>query len=132
MCTANLPFGDRRILGTTKIGQLLPGQIEELNIAWAFHPNPPLPCGLGTTFSDVAKIQSLYNDGFAGLCSTLKAPELPGDSLQLFPNPTSGAALLRYGSLTPLSLRAYDAAGRLVLEKTNAFEKEETIIEFIY
>lgn len=129
MCTANLPFGDRRILGTTKIGQLLPGQIEELNIAWAFHPNPPLPCGLGTTFSDVAKIQSLYNNGFSGLCSTLKAPELPGDSLQLFPNPTSGAALLRYGSLSPLSLRAYDAAGRLVLEKTNAFEKEETIIE---
>lgn len=129
MCTANLPFGDRRILGTTKIGQLLPGQVEELNIAWAFHSNPSLPCGLGTTFSDVAEIQSLYDNGFSSLCSPLKAPELPGDSLQLFPNPTSGSALLRYGSLRPLALRAYDAAGRLVLEKTTAFEKEETTIE---
>jgi len=129
MCTANLTFADRRMLGTTKLGFLAPGQVEELDIAWAFHPNPSLPCGLGTTFSDVAAIQSLFDDGFSGLCSPLKAPELPGDSLQLFPNPTSGASLLRYGSLSPISLRAFDAAGRLVLEKTGSFQKEETMLE---
>lgn len=129
MCTANLASSDRRMLGTTKLGILQPGQVEELDIAWAFHPNPSLPCGLGTTFSDVAAVQSLFDDGFSGLCSPLKAPELPGDSLQLLPNPTSGVALLRYGSLSPLSIRAYDGAGRLVLEKTSGFEKEETVLE---
>ncbi|MBC7776302.1 MAG: T9SS type A sorting domain-containing protein [Phycisphaerae bacterium] len=57
------------------------------------------------------------------------SPELPDDSFKLFPNPTSGLALLRYGALQPLSLRAFDAAGRMVLEKLDAFEKEETKIE---
>jgi hypothetical protein len=129
MCTANLASTDRRMLGTTKLGLLEPGQVEELDIAWAFHPNPSLPCGLGTTFSDVAAIQALFDSGFSGLCSLLKAPELPGDSLQLFPNPTSGDALLRYGSLSPISLQAFDAAGRLILEKTGGFAKEETVLE---
>lgn len=130
MCTANLGFSDRRIIGTSKYGKLLPGQIEELNIAWAFHPNPSLPCGLGTTFSDVAKLRDLYNDDFAGVCSPLsKAPVLPADSLTLFPNPTATTALLRYGALQPFSLRAFDAAGRMVFEKTAGFEKKETIIE---
>ncbi|MBC7776301.1 MAG: T9SS type A sorting domain-containing protein [Phycisphaerae bacterium] len=129
MCTASLPTGDRRLLGTTKIGQLLPGQIEEMTVAWAFHPNPSLPCGIGTTRSDVAKLHTIYENGFSDLCLPLKVPELPADSLQLFPNPTSGTALLRYGTLTPLSLRAFDAAGRMVLEKTNGFGKEETKIE---
>ncbi|MBP6811691.1 MAG: T9SS type A sorting domain-containing protein [Saprospiraceae bacterium] len=129
MCTANLAFGDRRMLGTTNLGQLLPGQIEYFNTAWAFHPNPSLPCGIGTTFSDVNTIINLYNNDFEGVCGPLKAPSLPADSLQLFPNPTSGSALLRYGSLRPVSLRAFDAAGRMVLEKTNNFEKQETVIE---
>jgi hypothetical protein len=129
MCTANPSVADRRMVGTTKLGLLQPGQVEELDIAWAFHLNPSLPCGLGTTFSDVAAIQSLFEGGFSGLCRPLKAPELPGDSLQLFPNPTSGDALLRYGSLSPISLQAFDAAGRLILEKTGGFEKEETVLE---
>jgi hypothetical protein len=129
MCTANLPFGDRRMLGTASLGQLLPGQIEYFNIAWAVHPDPLLPCGLGTTFSDVATIQALYDNHFQDVCSPLKAPELPGDSLQLFPNPTSGSAVLRYGSLFPLSLRVFDAAGRMVMEKTSNFEKVETVLE---
>lgn len=129
MCSANLPFGDRRMLGTSKIGEVDPGYVEYFDMAWTFHPNPSLPCGLGTTFSDVATIQALYNNKFQDVCSPLKAPELPADSLQLFPNPTAGAAVLKYGSLLPLSLRVFDAAGRMVLEKTSSFEKEQTIIE---
>lgn len=129
MCTANLPLSDRRMLGTTKIGLLEPGKVEDFTVAWAFHPNPTLPCGIGTTFSDVAAIQALYNNDFANVCSPLKAPELPGDSLQLFPNPASGSVVLRYGNIRPLSLQAFDAAGRLVLEKTGDFAKEESILE---
>ena len=129
MCTAGLPTADRRLFGTTKLGQLFPGQVEEVIVAWAFHPNPSLPCDLGTTLSDVAKLHTMYENGFTDLCLPLKAPELPAGSLQLFPNPTSGTALLQYGVLRPLSLRAFDAAGRMVLEKIDGFEKEETKIE---
>lgn len=129
MCTASLPLGDRRLLGTTKLGQMLPGQVEYVNTAWAFHPNPSLPCGIGTTLPDVTAIRALYDNDFEGVCSPLKAPELSADSLKLFPNPTSSTALLYYGKLTPLSLRAFDAAGRMVIEKTTGFEKEKTIIE---
>ncbi len=129
MCTAGVAVGDRRILGNTKLGQLVPGQIEEINIAWAFHPNPDLPCGLGSTLTDVATLHSIYDNGFSDLCIPLKAPELPAGSIQIFPNPTAGSTLLRYGALRPLSLRVYDAAGRMVFEQVNAFANEETILE---
>lgn len=129
MCTANLPIGDRRLFGTIKLGQLAPGQIEEVNVAWAFHPNPDLPCGIGSTLNDVTKLHTIYDNGFTNLCLPLKVPELPAESLQLFPNPASDATLLRYGNLEMLSLRVFDAAGRMLLEKTKQFEKAEIIIE---
>ena len=128
MCTESLPFSDRRMVGTTAIGEFQAGQVEELVTAWAYHPNPALPCGIGSATSDVIELQELYNNGFAGICSPLKAPELPDDSISLFPNPTADAALLQYGNLTPLALRAYDAAGKLVLEKLGTFEKTATEI----
>ena len=130
MCTANLPLSDQRMLGSTKIGLFSPGEIEEVIVAWAFHPNPSLPCGLGNTFNDIATLQSHYDNGFEGVCGLLlKAPELPADSLKLFPNPSAGTALLWYGSLQPLSIRAFDAAGRLVMEQIGNFDKQETRIE---
>ncbi|MDX1912712.1 MAG: T9SS type A sorting domain-containing protein [Saprospiraceae bacterium] len=129
MCTANLPGGDRRMLGNISIGSLEPGQIEEINVAWAFHPNPELPCGLGSTFSDVQTLRATYEGGFQDVCSIVKAPDLPADSLKLFPNPTADIAILKYGKIIPTALRAYDAAGRLVMEKNGNFEKEETRIQ---
>ncbi|HND89151.1 MAG TPA: hypothetical protein PK971_12530, partial [Saprospiraceae bacterium] len=51
MCTAALPSSDRRALGTHKIGRLNPGQIEELNMAWTYHPRSSFgPCDLGPTY----------------------------------------------------------------------------------
>jgi hypothetical protein len=129
MCTAGTPLGDRRMLGDIKIGSFAPGQIEEINVAWAFHPNPELPCGLGTTFGDIETIKSIYDNGFQDACNFVKAPELPADSLQLFPNPSSDVALLKYGKIVPTALRIYDAAGRLVQERNGDFEKEETRIQ---
>ena len=129
MCSAGIAPGDRRMLGTTKLGEFLPGQIEELVTAWAVHPNPALPCGIGTTLGDVKIIQESYDQGFTNICSPLRAAELPAESMSLFPNPTSGVTVLHYGKLTPRALRAFDATGKLVLEKTGSFESEEINLE---
>lgn len=129
MCSENLSFSDRRMLGSTQFGAMQPGDVRELTAAWTFHPEPSLPCGLGTTFSDVETLHTIFDNKFAGVCGVLKAPELPQDSLDLFPNPTSSGAWLRYGKLKPQSVRIFDVAGRLLLEQTSGFPKEQVLLE---
>lgn len=129
MCSANLVAADRRLLGTCWVDDFQPGQVEEITAVWAVHPNPALPCGLGTAFSDVATFHALYDNSFEDVCSPLSAPVLPKESVTLFPNPGAGPILLQYGDLLPRALSAYDASGRLVWEKTGAFENEVTTLE---
>jgi Secretion system C-terminal sorting domain len=128
MCTANLPPGDFRVLASQKIGLLQPGEVHEFNTAWATHFNIPLPCGLGNSLEQVDVLQELYTEGFTGLCSAVsKAPELPADSIDLFPNPTTGVAVLQYGDIRMDEVRVYDAAGRLI-QVLNNLEKGNTTI----
>lgn len=129
MCTASLPLSDRRMIGSTRWGLMEPGRVEELNLAWAFHDNPALPCGLGSTFSDVATLHQHYSEGFSGVCSPLKAPSVLASSVELFPNPTAATAVLRYDMFQPTALRMWDMAGRLVMEQTQLIDKESTTID---
>lgn len=124
MCTANLPSGDLRMLGSVKLGQLLPGQVEELDVAWAFHPNPGLPCGLGSTFDDIEVIKNAFDNGFSDF--SLNAREQISEQCQLFPNPTSSAFTLQYGELNPLELQIFDASGRLAMAKASGFDTGNT------
>jgi hypothetical protein len=115
MCTASLPVDNRRALGSTKIGSMLPGAVEELTLAWTVHPNPPLPCGLGTMYDDVNWLKDFYTNGFPGLCSSAaKAPEPAPDTLELFPNPAMNQFTLTYGNMKISELRLYAADGRWV------------------
>ena len=60
------------------------------------------------------------------LCSPVsKAPPAPADSLDLFPNPTSGDATLRYGGIQVEQIRIFDGAGKLVQTLEN-LGKEST------
>lgn len=129
MCTANLTTHNRTCMGSTYIGTLPPGQVTEMNMAWAVHPNPSLPCGLGSTLSEVAAIRSHYEGGFEGICASVKAPELPGSSITVFPNPTANATVIQYGNLQPLSMRMFDTNGRLVWAQNSGFGKSETVLE---
>ena len=129
MCTANLPFGDRRMLASTKFGQLLPGQVEELNTAWTVHYNAPPPCNLGTAMTEIATLHSLYDSGLALNCSPVsKAPIPPADSIDLFPNPTNSDATLRYGAILVEEIRIFDATGKLLQTLANP-GKGETILK---
>jgi len=128
MCKTQYPNRSIRMLGTHEVGTFAPGQAVELVTAWSVHPNPVLPCGIGTTLSDVAHIQTLFDKQFAGVCAPLKAPELPESSLKIYPNPADGQFVIEYGTLQPIALRAFDVAGRLVLEKTSGFGKKESNI----
>lgn len=126
MCSSNLPFDDRRVLASSKFGEVLPSQTEELTTAWSVHFNIPLPCSLGNTAAEVNALRNLFDNGFANLCSPVsKAPPAPADSLDLFPNPTTADATLRYGGIQVEQIRIFDAAGKMVQALEN-LGKEST------
>ena len=110
MCTAGLVQSDRRMIGIHQLGQVVPGQMEELNVAWTVHPNPDLPCGLGATFPEIAALRNLYDNNFV-TATTMPLLELP---LILSPNPATNTVTLQYDDLSVLEIRCFDAAGRLM------------------
>ena len=118
MCTSNLPPKDHRTVSSVKIGQLIPSQVEYLVTAWTTHPNPNLPCGLGSTFSDVATVQTHYDNAFADVCSPLTSTYNPlMEYVHLFPNPTTGSLTIQYGVQTPSLIRLYSSAGTLAYQE---------------
>lgn len=123
MCTSNLPMGDVRCLGIAQPGSVFgdefkgkiwPGQVDEYVTAWMVHPNPDLPCGLGSTFADVQKAHDAYNNGFADLCSASGVLTPTLDNVKVFPNPAAQTFTIQYGDQTPKSIQLFSADGRLV------------------
>jgi hypothetical protein len=129
MCSSGLSGDDRRVIGSHKLGKMYPGSIFELTTAWAVHFNTPPPCNLGNALNEVDVIRAHHDNGYAGLCSSIsKAPELPADSILLFPNPSNGTATLRYGSIQVDQIKIYDPLGQLI-EVMNRPKKSETTLE---
>lgn len=124
MCTANLPFGDRRVLAIHGFDELLPGQVEELNMAWTVHPDPALPCGLGTALDDIETLHLLYDSHFSGVCLPVLGAREPvgAGSLKILPNPTSGQVRICYPDLHAEEIRCFDAMGRLVAQRREALQ----------
>ncbi len=114
MCTANIAPSDRSGVASHRLGLVLPGQIEEFNLAWTVHPNPDLPCGLGSTFEDIAQIQDAYDQSFSG--GVLEAPhvQLPPTAITLQPNPAATHVKIGYENLNVHEIRCFDASGRLI------------------
>ena len=115
MCTAGIPAADYRMLGTHKIGKLQPGQVEELVTAWTVHPDPDLPCGLGSTFDEISGVRAQYDAGFANVCSPLTAVDnILAAPVGIFPNPANNAFTVQYGDLPVRAMRLFSADGRYV------------------
>ena len=130
MCTASLSYGDRRALGIHQIGQMPPGQIEELVTAWAVHYDLDLPCDLGSTLDDITEIIDLHNffdSGFAGVASPLTSiPEIMDASIGVFPNPASQKVTLTYGDFAIREIRISAPDGRWVQTLQN-IQPEQTV-----
>lgn len=114
MCTANVPIGDRRVLGAHQFGSLAPGASCELTAAWTAHLNDQLPCNLGNTFAEVEALHTAYANGFNGPCAIVatQTPEQPG--FILTPNPASDAVRVQYGDLEVRAIHLLGADGRLL------------------
>lgn len=122
MCTAGFGAGDRKALGSHKIGSLLPGQVEELNVAWTYHPRLNNgPCNLGPTMAQIDSVVFLYLNDFQDVCAPTSPTHDPvlDAAVRIFPNPTADAATVMYGDLSVLEIRCFDAAGRQVLHLSN-------------
>ena len=132
MCTANLPFGDRRALGAHKTGQMLPGQVEELVAAWTVHFDLDLPCEIGSTLDDIEEIRNLhdlYAAGFAGVASPLTSTsETPETEIGIFPNPAAETVTLQYGDLSVREILLFAADGRQVRSLQN-IQPEQTVLD---
>lgn len=128
MCSTSLPFGDYRLVSSAKIGLLEPGQVEELVLAWSFHPNPVLPCGLGTAMADVQNLHNIYETGFDKVCSALNTTLLPETSISLAPNPATDQVVVSYPNQLPSSIRVFDVQGNLVREVVAGLGSTETTI----
>ncbi len=114
MCTANIPLGDRRVIGAHQFGSMNPGTARELTAAWTAHLNDQLPCNLGNTFVEVQALHAAYANGFNGHCAIVatQTPEKPG--FNLAPNPASGAVRVQYGDLEVRAIHLFGADGRLL------------------
>jgi hypothetical protein len=124
MCTAGLASADQKVISSHKVGKFLVGQVEEINMAWTVHPNPSHPCDLGTMKSDVDDIKAYYDLGF----TTLGTQNLlPHSALHVQPNPANTALQVAYENLNVQHIALFDAAGRLVLEKTSPAAESETL-----
>lgn len=129
MCTASLPLADRKGLGSHKVGTLLPGQVEEMTIAWTVHLDPDLPCGVGDMYDDIAGVRSLYDGGFTGVCSPLTSlSEALNAAIGLFPNPSAGTVTVQYGDLPVREIRLFAADGRLAMALQNP-QPEQSVLD---
>lgn len=111
MCTAGIAVGDRRALGASKMGEMLPGMINEMTLAWSVHYGGPPPCNLGNTFSDVEDIISVYNNGFT---TDVHAPKAQPIAFSVTPNPAFDKIRLNYGEADVREIRIFDLSGRLM------------------
>lgn len=119
MCTVKQPPADRQIVGSHRIGQVFPGQVEELTVAWSIHPDPALPCGLGNTFENITEIREIFDHNFyGGVLDAHVAPALSA-AITLQPNPAMSLVSIGYQKLPVLELRCFDAAGRLIRTEQN-------------
>ncbi len=117
MCTANLPFGDRRTVASHRIGELSPGAISELTMAWTLHPNIQGPCNLGNAMQEVTEIQNAYDNSFDGISGVFSPVTL--SPVKVIPNPANDAAILDYGPLKVAAIRCFDMQGGLIFSENN-------------
>jgi Secretion system C-terminal sorting domain len=115
-CTANQPFGDRRLYATHQVGQFSPGAIIEMNLAWITTFNPSLPCGLGNTSAHISHIQNLYDEEFEGLCSPSSSTNslTTLHNLNVSPNPAATSVTVEYPESRPRLITLVASDGRIV------------------
>jgi hypothetical protein len=128
MCSELIPVGDVRLLGSSKLGLLQPGEVDELVMGWAFHTDQDLPCGLGSAMEEVQVLRNIYAGGFDLVCSALSTSVLPKESIRLMPNPASTQVLVQHKDLAPTAIRMVDVQGRVVLEQTAGFGQNESTV----
>ncbi len=124
MCTTNMPVMDRRALGAGKIGEMLPGMINELTMAWSVHFGAIPPCNVGNTFSDVEELIDIYNNGFSNAVRTAEAQQI---EFSITPNPAFDKVRLNYGEADVREIRIFDLSGQL-MQSVKAGLSEQTEI----
>ena len=117
MCTATIPSGDFRALGSSYIGNFPPGGIYELTSAWTTHEQIPQPCNLGNVKENIGKIRNLFVSDFAGVCSPLLShvPQIADKAFfSLAPNPAHTEIVITYEDVQVQQVKVFDNAGRLI------------------
>ncbi|HOY07682.1 MAG TPA: T9SS type A sorting domain-containing protein [Saprospiraceae bacterium] len=128
MVSANIPFADRRALGSHYVGKLLPGQVETITAAWTANFDGTFPNILGPSYTDMATLQTIYDQGFSNACAVSGIVQAPADAVwNIAPNPAKDFITVRYNDLTVQEIRLFDATGRLAGQWSNVPDESMTI-----
>jgi hypothetical protein len=119
MATANIPGTDVRGLGSTYIGELLPGAVDEFVLAWSYHRKDGLSNleNINPMESEVAQLRNLYLNQFESPCNAIvDAKDLPqyGGALAVAPNPAAAVLRLDFSTLPEGVLLVTNVAGQQV------------------
>ena len=129
MNSAGLPPGDRRALGVVSLGDMLPGQITIIDLAYSYHREEGASNLENVTamYENVATIQAAYDNYFADVCNQVTAVSEPvwAKNIRLFPNPVNELLTIEYGANNIDQIEIWDNYGRCLLklnEQKNNFE----------
>jgi hypothetical protein len=116
---ANLAPTDVRGLGSSYIGELLPGAINELTVAWSFHQRPfnnnlQIADALR---GELEQLQDLYDNNFESACSAIVAAKTPvvQGVLPVSPNPAASLLRVQLSQLPEGTLEVFHISGQSML-----------------
>jgi hypothetical protein len=125
MCTANLPFNDRRTIQSSGPFTMQPGAVNEVIFGLPFVANQVYPCPDITALQAADDLaQKLFDN-----CFNVAVDDINHETFdfELFPNPTASIINIIYQNVKIQTLMITDITGRLIKKvetnHTNDFQK---------
>lgn len=124
--------GDRRFVQSTGSHTLAPGSVKTFSYAIVFSREPNKPNGLTTSWlknmNDINAVKNWHANQNFPTCLTkpqglsAREAEINGNGVKLYPNPSSGQALVEFILYTPavVTLEVYNMLGQVVYSSQNS------------
>lgn len=132
MCTANLPFSDRRLLGSHGPFTFAPGDTFQLNLAYTYHPDIPHPCPdiSGQVKNDLDGLRSLVGSGVLGdpIQFKLFTKIQPGQTVSLDPSIAGASYQWSTGAVTPTITISQPGVYQVTITRANGYRTKEVAV----
>lgn len=132
MCTANLPFSDRRLLGSHGPFGFAPGDTFQLNLAYTYHPDIPHPCPdvSGQVKNDLDGLRTLVGSGVLGdpVHFRLFTKIQPGQTTLLDASIAGASYQWSTGAVTPTLSVSQPGVYQVSITRSNGYRTKEVAV----